>query len=431
VTLRRHLLCALAAMPAVACAPDPPCGLRVCDIREPDCQSMAAAAAACLRGVDPVAVPVKVVSRDEFIAQAAATPLTLEQEESFRRWNAGLAALGLAPADNTAAADNAASAAQLGGIYSFTAKEITIVDGGQSLASAPWVGLLVHENEHAIQDARFGLAELDANHAPDLDGALAFGAVFEGEATLVEDLADAGFFGLTANDIPWPSVFERWQASARDAARSSRLPVSLAWSHFRYPFGTAFVKGALDAGGWAGVDALFPMPPESTREVEAGFGAAEPAGGPWAVDLGDDAVPVLGDGYDYVGTDRLGAWLFEVFMKRLGDGYNYGTSDLPRLLRSDALSILQDRNTGGAVAVWRLRVPVDAAWFPLDAALRALPAARVDLAGDDVVVIAAADTDTLNAVPRGLLYRSVPSAASAAPPTAHLSWGCALRVPSR
>ena len=83
---RRHVWLALAALSVAACAPDPPCGLRVCDIREADCQSMAAAAAACLRGVDPVVVPVTVVPREYFIAQAAATPLTPEQEESFRRW---------------------------------------------------------------------------------------------------------------------------------------------------------------------------------------------------------------------------------------------------------------------------------------------------------------------------------------------------------
>jgi hypothetical protein len=427
----RHLLWAIAALAATACAPDPPCGLRVCDIREADCQSMAAAAAACLRGVDPVTVPVTVVPREDFIAQAAAAPLTPEQEESFRRWNAGLAVLGLAPADNTAATDRAASAAQLGGVYSFTAKQITIVDGGQPLDSVPWVGLLVHENEHAIQDARFGLSDLYANHAFDLDHALAFGSVFEGEATLVEDLADTGFFGLAADDIPWPNVFERWEANARNAARSSPLPVSLAWSHFRYPFGTAFVKGALDATGWSGVDALFTLPPGGTRQVIAGFGVLEPAGGPWVEDLGDDAVPVLGDGYDYVGTDRLGAWLFEVFVKRLRDEYSYGTVDLPRLLRSDALSIFQDRNTGGAVAVWRLRLPADSSWLPLDSVLPALAAARLDFAGDDLVVVAAGDIDTLNAVPRGPLYRPIPSFGDAAPPTAHPGWGCALPVPWR
>ena len=78
----------------------------------------------------------------------------------------------------------------------------------------------------------------------------------------------------------------------------------------------------------------------------AGFGATEPAGGPWAVDLGEDAVPILGDGYDYVGTDRLGAWLFEVFLDRLYD--DSATRGLPPLLGGDALSIFQDRATGGA-----------------------------------------------------------------------------------
>ena len=75
VMRRRQLWSRSRRCPAAACAPNPPCGLRVCDIREaPTARRMAAAAAACLRGVDPVAVPVTVVPREDFIAQAAATP---------------------------------------------------------------------------------------------------------------------------------------------------------------------------------------------------------------------------------------------------------------------------------------------------------------------------------------------------------------------
>jgi hypothetical protein len=424
---RRHLLCVLAALSGAACAPDAPCGLHLCDVRDADCQRMAAEAAACLRGVDPIATPVAVVSRADFVSQAA-TSLTADQEESFRRWNAGLAALGLAPIDNTPAANGAASAGQIGGVYSATDKQITVVDDGYPLDDWPWIGLLVHENVHAIQDARFNLAALSASHATDLDHALALGSVTEGEATYVEDLADAGFFGLGASDIPWPSVLQNWQDWARAQAHGSPRPVTLSWLHFRYPFGTGFVKGALDAGDWAGVDGLFAAPPGGTREVMAGFGAIEPAGGPWTEDLGADAVPVLGDSYDYVGTDRMGAWLFQAFVDRLNA---YGdVNDLPPFLRGDALSVFQDRNTGGAVAVWRLRLAPSSSPYDLYflySALSGLPAAQAHTWANDIIIVAASDADTLSAVSLGAFQPISPQPTSS-PMTAHSRWGCALPV---
>ena len=71
VTGRPHARWLPAVLVVSACAPDPPCGLRLCDIRDAECQRVTAEGAACLRGVEPVTVPVAVVSQDAFVADEA------------------------------------------------------------------------------------------------------------------------------------------------------------------------------------------------------------------------------------------------------------------------------------------------------------------------------------------------------------------------
>ena len=390
-----------------------PCGLRVCDIREPGCQQMAGEAAACLRGVTPVAVPVTVVSRDAYMQMAADMTPTPEAEAAFLRWNAGLSLLGLAPAASSSADTRAASAANTGGFYSAADKQITVIDDGVPLGSWPYVALLVHEWTHAIQDARFDLQQLGATNATDLDRGLAWGAVFEGEATYVGDLAASGLFGLGAADIPWRKVFDNWQAAARGQARTSPFPVSLAWAHFRYPFGSDFVKGTVDAAGWSGVDTLFGTAPGGTREVIAGAGAQEPDQGPWVEDLGADAVPILPDQFQYLDYDRMGAWIFETFLRRLF--VDSAADTLAPRLRGDTLSTFRDQVTDGTIAVWRLRLSsaqavTDAlANVDLQVAFARLGAVRVEVADRDLILVAAPDAATLAAIPFGPPFQAVPA----------------------
>jgi hypothetical protein len=288
---------------------------------------------------------------------------------------------------------------------------------------------MVHETMHAIQDARFHLEELYTIRGTDLDRALAIGAVPEGEATYIGDLAAAAFFGLGKDDIDWPGVFGRWQQDARYDARSSPRPVTLAWAHFRYPFGTAYVKSALDAAGWERVETLYDLPPESTRQVMAGFGAAEPGGGAWAEDFGGGAIPILDPSrYDYVGADRLGAWLLEAFFARAPHFYR-GEKLMP-LFRGDVLSIFHDRVTGGAVAFWRLRFAPDEDLSTLSERVGLLPAARKEGAGTDDVIVAASDSITLDAVPARPSYQPIPPAPAAAPFAARQAGaGCVRLAP--
>ena len=240
--------------------------------------------------------------------------------------------------------------------------------------------------------------------------------MIEGDATYIGDLAAAGFFGVGSNEIPWAEVFARWQDDARYQARRSPLPVTLSSLHFRYPFGTAFTKAALDAAGWTGVDGLFGSVPSGAREVMAGFGAAPPTDGAWAEDLGADSVPILGEGFVYVGADRLGAWLLEAFLSRY-QTYGPGADELPQRLRGDVLSIFHHPETGAAVAVWRLRLGFDRGIHCARRRFTA-PARRARRPGEQrcLVIVTASDVVALNPVPSAPAYQTIPSAAPASAP---------------
>jgi hypothetical protein len=76
---------------------------------------------------------------------------------------------------------------------------------------------------------------------------------------------------------------------------------------------------------------------------------------------------------------------------------------------------------------------------PLELAIDALPAARLESWSDDIIIVAASDDATLRPTPFGAHYQSIAAAAAAGSssaatarlPTVRPSWGCALRVPAR
>jgi hypothetical protein len=227
------------------------------------------------------------------------------------------------------------------------------------------VTLLVHESVHALQDQSVGLeAFRDRVGANDLDRLLASKAVTEGEATLLEDLAALGLFGTSAAEANWAEVFGRWKAWARQLAAESRMPVYMAWGHFPYPFGGAYVNAVHRRGGLDGVTALYQQPPVNTAQVLAGLGA-DSGGGPWSDDLGAVAVPMFPAPYVHVDGDRLGGWVLDVFLDRFALRFgSLQTTATPgpisllglgRDLRADRFSIFRNTITGAIAACWRLR----------------------------------------------------------------------------
>jgi hypothetical protein len=350
----------LAALLALGCA-GPPCGVRICDIRDPDCQRAVGQTAACLRGVEPVEVPMTIVAAQAYIDEQVASATRDTDATEFGRRVSGLSLLDLAPS-GLSVMDGARTQAWAGAFYDFETRGITVIDWGVPMNSRAQVALLAHEYTHALQDFHDAVF---ARTIDSTDQALGFDAAIEGEATLVQDLTELAVFAQDPNDVEWPTVFAGWQSSARGRLVLSGAPLFVADLYFVYPVGAELVEQAWSSGGWPAVEGLRTSPPVSSRQAASGFGAAEPAGGPWTEPLEGDALPALPDSYQLVTSDRLGAWLLEIYLDRLevrtssvysGIRYHPGTNhELASRLRADQLAIQHDPTSAATVTSWRMR----------------------------------------------------------------------------
>jgi hypothetical protein len=424
----RHLLAALLAL--AACASEPPCNLRLCDIREPRCQREVASATACLRGQAPAPVPTRVLSQERFLAESVAAGDGNVDTALFTRWMAGLALFDLASTDVSVAEASREQAAWVAAFYDPADRSVTIIDRGEPLDSGEAIALLVHEYTHALQDRTVGLDVFRARLPADFDRLLASKAVSEGEATLIEDLAALGLFGAPETDVRWPDVFAWWQQLAREWAVETKLPVDMSIGLFPYPFGLPYVHAVYRQGGFAAIDGLYASPPVSAAQVLAGFGAPAPAEG-WAEDLGEDSVPALPTRYVYVDSDRLGGWILDVFLERLEKHRalvrSPALAGLGSRLRADRLSIFRDVETDRTSACWRLRLPSGELAQQLAGALTAGGPWRAWARNRDVILLGSPDRTLLDSGPL-LSFGPVPAAPPAMPSaTAGRYRGCPRR----
>ena len=355
-------VCVLAVGAWLGCGSPPPCGLELCDIRTPRCQSRIVDATACLRGVAPLPVPIRIKDRAAFIAEAEAAAAGGDAE-SFARLAAGYAVVGLADRGATLAGTGRSQAELVGAYYSLDDRSITIIDWGVPLDSSVAVAVLVHELAHAYQDRAFGIDRFRASLGNDLDRFLAARALTEGEATLLQDLTHLGLFGSSAGGIDWSRVFGHWQARARQWSQEAEMPVNLASLLFPYPFGTPLLLEAHRRGGFAEVEALYRRPPASSAQVLRLGGGGQPGGR--AIFGGDDvpgpiveelsrAEPVLPPRFERLMGDRMGAWVLWAMVDRLSGSPSQGRV-LGEGLTADRLSIFHDTVIEGPLTCWRLR----------------------------------------------------------------------------
>ncbi len=310
--MKRELLAAsLVAASLVACrADDGACGLHACDIRTPACQTMAAQAAACLLGQPARDIPVSLVSRTQLTADAVDEVSQSDVAAQQRRLDA-LALLYLADADVTPFDSARARSARVGAFYDGTTKGITIVtDGDRTLDGVFDVSVLVHEFTHALQDVEGRLAFPLADGDDSYDRFMARGALVEGEASLTESLATLILYNQARESVPWTPLFTRLHRLSALLGANTSVPLDLAYSYFSYPYGLSTLYRAYDLGGTLGVEGLWAAPPTSAREVMAGSLAPQLAPREMPVFAG------LPDGYKLVEQDRLGAFVFRLFLIR-------------------------------------------------------------------------------------------------------------------
>lgn len=330
-----------------------------------------------------------------------------------------------------------------GAYYDPKDRAITIVDRGGPMDSLAQNALLVHELVHALQDERpGGLAEFDGRSSRTLDGRLAARAVLEGEASLVEDLAAIGGFGVSQADIPWSRVFRAAKSSARVDMVLSRAAFLLADYFFTYPFGTNLVHQAWSSEGWPAVDALFASAPASSRQVVAGHRSGEPAGGPWTETLEHQSIPVLPSGFDLLMADRLGSFLLATYLDRLTLAFDETVIRLSAevwrasgRLRGDVLSIHDVQATATTIAAWRLRFdgPDAVADVRSIVASNLPPLVTVWTEGNDVILMATNREEAMSLLTPGLSWRALPPP-PVPPPASPSPWsagaiGCRSRSP--
>jgi hypothetical protein len=189
---------------------------------------------------------------------------------------------------------------QVAGLYDPITEELYVLskEGGVGPVEEVFYS---HEYDHALQDQNFDLEAIQEGLDGQSDRSLARQSLVEGDAyvTMQHWLQE----NLTTSELG-----EILAASADPEALAvlQRTPAIVqSQILFSATQGTTFVNGIQMAGGWPAVDAAFGNLPESTEQIlhpEIYARGEDPV----AVDLPDDMVAGLGDGWSLVKEDTMG-----------------------------------------------------------------------------------------------------------------------------
>jgi len=161
---------------------------------------------------------------------------------------------------------------QIAGLYDFRKKDLIIVERpepeGVKLTMEKrreQTDVIAHELTHALQDQNFNIGRALERAKMDDDRALALGAVSEGDATLTGFAYIAGRMDGEVLDTfikNIPAMETEFAKRAHDVPLGIREPFI-----FQYMDGARFVAAAYRRNGWAGVNALYKHPPESSQQL--------------------------------------------------------------------------------------------------------------------------------------------------------------------
>jgi len=172
--------------------------------------------------------------------------------------------------------------------------------------------LFSHELTHALQDQTLRLDGRFKALRDDGDRALALQCLLEGEATLV-------MVRVALKDLPGAdeaveeALAPLLSAGALEQANAPKNlpPFFVEQLFFPYVEGTAYVRRAVERGGWKAVDRLWSDPPRSTAEILHG---EAPRMAP-AADLLPPDVSRLARAH-LLYTDTIGEWAIRFLLKR-------------------------------------------------------------------------------------------------------------------
>lgn len=342
----------LSAAVLVGCADDDTlrCKHRVCDINEASCAEFVAEVVSCQRDVPIVLPNVRFSTAAEIIAERE--PPTQEELDFARDYWAGEALVGLMPAGYDPANEASDSISGVLAQYRPQTKEIVIVSDSNLGDDDVAYRVLVHEMIHAQQDAEYDLSALFEQYATTFPRSLGLRAAVEGEATLFTTFAQIELDGFGEDEVDWESYFGDWQDDMLQRGRETQVPSLDVSGLFPYAFGAEQVYRAWTAGGLEEVRAYVQQPPDSVRQVMAGYAQRPPEVFNLDTELNPKAVPVL-PGHTYLSGGGQDSWLLGAMLHRTAR-VNEPWPETLNKIDADHLSVWRDDDSGARVAVWRL-----------------------------------------------------------------------------
>ena len=201
---------------------------------------------------------------------------------------------------------------QVAGLYDDKTKHMYVVTKSGAIGPLEEI-TYAHEYTHALQDQAFVLRSVVGEDRDQGDRSLARSALVEGDATLVMSL-------WAQQELSAAELAE--VASTSDPAGTAALEAAPAILKdsllFPYTSGlTVALAGYQVAGGFAGIDALFANPPDSTEQVlhPEKFAARE---APVKVTIPADLAERLGTGWKVSLQDTLGEFQLEILLREGG-----------------------------------------------------------------------------------------------------------------
>lgn len=146
--------------------------------------------------------------------------------------------------------------------------------------------------------------------------------------------------------------FANWQTRSLQRARNSDTPALDTRAYFPYAFGGEFVFDAWNIGGPPGVAELFKRPPDSVRQVIAGFVAWPDLITNEDQKFDPQAVAVLPTHYELIGGGHEGVWSINAMLQRTAQD-DLWSSELDDV-SADYLAAWR-WNDDDIVAMWRIR----------------------------------------------------------------------------
>ena len=333
------------------------CQHQICSIDDPACIEQIAETMACQLELDEVVLPtVRFLTTDEVVAEVRADTegRTPEQIRDITDYYRAESLVGLMPTDYEYGDQDTNFVDWAIAYYSSLTKEVTIITDNVGDDVERSYLVMVHEMVHVYQDAERDLGALADEHATTFDRFLGLRAMIEGEAVIYESLADIQFLGYEPENVDWPRYFRDYQTFALDAAAESEAPSLDATAYFPYAFGSEFYYQAWKQDDPGATEALFSAPPDSVRQVMAGYRSAN------GVVNGDGrlaphAAPVLPERYQYLGSGHQSVWLINAMLQRTAAHTRPWASQELEDVSADYLSIFRDEESGALVAVWRIQ----------------------------------------------------------------------------